>query len=34
MTAVIDRIHPLREAPLAIAYVEEGHAHGKVVITV
>jgi len=30
---VIDRTHPLREAPGAIGYVEEGHVRGKVVIT-
>ena len=31
---VIDRTYPLREAPEAIRYLEEGHARGKVVITV
>jgi NADPH:quinone reductase-like Zn-dependent oxidoreductase len=31
---VIDRSYPLREVPDAIRYLEEGHAHGKVVITV
>ena len=31
---VIDRTVPLAEVPDAIAYVEEGHARGKVVITV
>ena len=31
---VIDRTHPLSETPEAIAYVEEGHARGKAVITV
>lgn len=30
---VIDRRYPLSEAPEAIRYVEEGHAGGKVVIT-
>jgi NADPH:quinone reductase-like Zn-dependent oxidoreductase len=30
---VIDRRYPLREVPEAIRYVEEGHAQGKVVIT-
>ena len=30
---VIDRTYPLSEAPKAIRYVEEGHARGKVVIT-
>jgi NADPH:quinone reductase-like Zn-dependent oxidoreductase len=31
---VIDRTYPLSEAPEAIRYLEEGHARGKVVITV
>jgi NADPH:quinone reductase-like Zn-dependent oxidoreductase len=31
---VIDRMYPLREAPQAVAYVAEGHARAKVVITV
>jgi NADPH:quinone reductase-like Zn-dependent oxidoreductase len=31
---VIDRTYPLREVPEAIRYLEEGHARGKVVITV
>jgi NADPH:quinone reductase-like Zn-dependent oxidoreductase len=31
---VIDRTYPLSEAPQAIRYVEQGHARGKVVITV
>jgi NADPH:quinone reductase-like Zn-dependent oxidoreductase len=31
---VIDRRYPLREVAEAIRYVEAGHAHGKVVITV
>jgi NADPH:quinone reductase-like Zn-dependent oxidoreductase len=31
---VIDRTYPLSEAPAAIRYLEEGHARGKVVITV
>ena len=30
---VIDRTYPLSEAPEAIRYVEEGHARGKVAIT-
>ena len=30
----IDRCYPLREVPEAIRYLEEGHAKGKVVITV
>jgi NADPH:quinone reductase-like Zn-dependent oxidoreductase len=34
VTPVIDRIYPLAEAPEAIRYLEEGHAQGKVVITV
>jgi malate dehydrogenase (oxaloacetate-decarboxylating) len=31
---VSDRTYPLREAPEAIRYLEEGHARGKVVIRV
>ena len=31
---VIDRTYPLRETPAALAYVEGGHARGKVVVTV
>ena len=34
VTPVIDRTYPLSETPEAIGYVEEGHAQGKVVITV
>ena len=34
VTPVIDRAYPLREVPNAIRYIEEGHASGKVVITV
>ena len=34
VTPVIDRTYPLSEVPEAIRYVEEGHARGKVVITV
>src|SRR5437764_4567867 len=34
MKAVIDRTYKLNELPEAIRYVEEGHARGKVVITV
>ncbi|HQR47563.1 MAG TPA: NAD(P)-dependent alcohol dehydrogenase, partial [Thermoanaerobaculia bacterium] len=34
VTPVIDRSYPLREVPEAIRYLEEGHARGKVVITV
>jgi NADPH:quinone reductase-like Zn-dependent oxidoreductase len=32
--AVIDRCYPLSEVPEALRYLEEGHAQGKVVITV
>jgi len=34
VTPVIDRTYPLSEVPQAIRYVQEGHARGKVVITV
>lgn len=34
VTPVIDRCYPLSEVPEAIRYLEEGHARGKVVITV
>lgn len=33
LTAVIDRSYPLGEAAKAIRYIEEGHARGKVVLT-
>ena len=33
ITPVIDRIYPLSEVPAAIRYLEEGHARGKIVIT-
>src|SRR5438093_1444899 len=33
VTPVIDRTYPLTETPAAIRYLEEGHARGKVVIT-
>jgi NADPH:quinone reductase-like Zn-dependent oxidoreductase len=33
VTPVIDRTYPLSDVPEAIAYLEEGHARGKVVIT-
>ena len=33
LTPVIDRRYPLAETAGAIAYVEEGHARAKVVIT-
>jgi NADPH:quinone reductase-like Zn-dependent oxidoreductase len=32
ITPVIDRRYPLAETAAGIAYVEEGHARGKVVI--
>jgi len=34
ITPVIDRTYPLAQVPGAIRYLEEGHAQGKVVITV
>jgi NADPH:quinone reductase-like Zn-dependent oxidoreductase len=34
LTPAIDRTYPLAEVPEAIRYLEEGHARGKVVITV
>jgi NADPH:quinone reductase-like Zn-dependent oxidoreductase len=34
ITPVIDRSYPLSEVPEAIRYLEQGHARGKVVITV
>jgi len=34
MKSVIDKTYPLAEVPAAVAYLEEGHARGKVVITV
>jgi NADPH:quinone reductase-like Zn-dependent oxidoreductase len=34
LTPVIDRTYPLAKASEAIRYLEEGHARGKVVITV
>src|SRR5215204_5446524 len=34
LTPVIDRTYPLAQVPEAIRYLEEGHARGKVVITV
>jgi NADPH:quinone reductase-like Zn-dependent oxidoreductase len=34
VTPVIDRSYSLREVPAAIRYLEQGHARGKVVITV
>ena len=34
VTPVLDRSYPLREVAAAVRYLEEGHARGKVVITV
>ena len=34
LTPVIDRTYPLIEAPDAIRHLEEGHARGKIVVTV
>jgi len=34
ITPVMDRSYPLREIPEAIRYLEEGHARGKVIVTV
>jgi NADPH:quinone reductase-like Zn-dependent oxidoreductase len=34
LTPVIDRTYPLGDLPKAIDYLEAGHAHGKVIITV
>jgi NADPH:quinone reductase-like Zn-dependent oxidoreductase len=34
VTPAIDRTYPLAEAGRALRYVEAGHAHGKVVITI
>ena len=34
VVAVIDRRYPLSETAEAIRYLEEGHARGKVIITV
>lgn len=34
VTPVIDKTYPLSEVPEAIGYVGEGHAKGKVVISV
>ena len=31
---MIDRAYPLRETPEAIRHLEQGHARGKIVITV
>ena len=34
LKAVIDRTYKLDQVPEAVRYVEEGHARGKVIITV
>lgn len=34
LTAVVDRCYPLEEASEAMRYPEEGHARGKIVVTV
>lgn len=34
VTPVIDKTYPLPEVPAAVRYVKDGHARGKVVITV
>jgi NADPH:quinone reductase-like Zn-dependent oxidoreductase len=34
VTPVIDRTDPLAAVPDAIRYLEQGHPHGKIVITV
>ena len=34
VTPVIDRTYPLRDAVEAFRYLEDGHARGKIVITV
>jgi NADPH:quinone reductase-like Zn-dependent oxidoreductase len=34
VTPVIDRCYPLEQVPEALRYLEEGHARGKIVITV
>jgi len=34
VTPAIDRTYPLSETPEAIGYLGEGHARGKIVITV
>jgi NADPH:quinone reductase-like Zn-dependent oxidoreductase len=34
VTPVIDRRYSLSEVPAAIRYLEEGHARGKVIVTV
>jgi NADPH:quinone reductase-like Zn-dependent oxidoreductase len=34
VTSVIDKTYPLSQVPEALSYLGEGHARGKVVITV
>jgi NADPH:quinone reductase-like Zn-dependent oxidoreductase len=34
VTPVIDRTYPLTQAAEAIGYLEQGHARGKVVLTI
>ena len=34
LTPIIDKVYPLHETAAALAYIEGGHARGKVVITV
>jgi NADPH:quinone reductase-like Zn-dependent oxidoreductase len=34
VTPVIDRQYPLPQTAEALAYLEEGHARGKVVVTI
>jgi NADPH:quinone reductase-like Zn-dependent oxidoreductase len=34
VTPVVDKTYPLIDAPEAVRYVAEGHARGKVVITI
>jgi NADPH:quinone reductase-like Zn-dependent oxidoreductase len=34
VTPVLDRTYPLSEVPAAIVYLDEGHARGKVAISV
>ena len=34
LTPAVDRRYPLVEAPDAVRYVGEGHARGKVVVTI
>jgi len=34
LTPVIDKTYPLSETAEAMRYLEEGHARGKVVVTV